>query len=202
MCELDDSFGNSFVKITLVAKLESCARHFECDANHPPGLGIELGTIQKLGDGHGPLPLRATRLILSACQSGDGLSTARTRSRLIQPRNTIRLVRVIPPRHGSVVKTAPRAEHVATEQRDERVFKRSHWLSGHGDEPDDPDRTVFGTGARGSDPRPQTAGPSAAFGWICHCCPARRDLLGSSRYRPHRFQRYRQTAQSQPKGQG
>src|SRR6266436_7089222 len=68
----------------------------------------------------------------------------------------------------------------------------------------DPDRTVFRAipGARGSDPRPQTARAIAAFGWIRHSCSARRDILGSSRYRPLQFQRHRQAAQSQPKGQG
>src|SRR6266436_2734696 len=101
-------------------------------------------------------------------------------------------------RHEPVVMTVPRAAHVATEKRDERVFKKSRRLSGRGDQPDDPDRTVFGAipGARGSDPRPQTAGPIAAFGWIPHSCSAWRDILGSSRYRPL------QAAQSQPKGQG
>jgi hypothetical protein len=56
VCKLDDSFGDSFVRITLVTKLESCARHFECDA---------------MGMTH---PLSATERIMAACQSGDGLS--------------------------------------------------------------------------------------------------------------------------------
>ena len=51
-CKLDNLFSDSFPQNALVAKLKSCASHFECDAHDPLGLGIEFGTVQKLRDGH------------------------------------------------------------------------------------------------------------------------------------------------------
>ena len=51
-CKLDNPFDDSFPQNALVAKLESCASHFECDGHDPLGLGIEFGTVQKLRDGH------------------------------------------------------------------------------------------------------------------------------------------------------
>src|SRR5262245_34249718 len=62
-CKLDNSFGNFFIdKIALFAKLKSCASHFECGAHGPLGLSIEVGTVKKLRDGHGPSPLLAMEL--------------------------------------------------------------------------------------------------------------------------------------------
>src|SRR6516225_8199707 len=46
-CKLDNLFSDSFPQNALVAKLKSCASHFECDGHDPLGLGIEFGTVQK-----------------------------------------------------------------------------------------------------------------------------------------------------------
>jgi hypothetical protein len=82
-CKLDNSFGDSFVdEIALVVKLKSCASYFECDAHDPLGLGIEFGTVQKLGDGH-DLSHRARKDCsgLSQCQADEPSSGRDARGR-------------------------------------------------------------------------------------------------------------------------
>ena len=46
-CKIDNLFGDPFPQNALVAKLKSCASHFECDGHDPLGLGIEFGTVEK-----------------------------------------------------------------------------------------------------------------------------------------------------------
>jgi hypothetical protein len=57
-CKFDNSLGNHFIgEIASLGKPKSDVCHFECDGHDPPGLGIEAGIVQKLGDGHG-LPVK------------------------------------------------------------------------------------------------------------------------------------------------
>src|SRR5262249_11687841 len=63
LCKLDNLFSDSFPQNGLVAKLKSCASHFECDGHDPLGLGIEFGTVQKLRDGHDPPRYRQWHLL-------------------------------------------------------------------------------------------------------------------------------------------
>ena len=51
----------------LVAKLKSCASHFECDGHDRLGLGIEFGTVQILRDGHDPRRYRQWYYANPAC---------------------------------------------------------------------------------------------------------------------------------------
>src|SRR5215813_13212242 len=62
-CKLDNPFGASFPQNALVAKLKSCASHFECHTHDPLGLVIEFGTVQKLRDGHDPPRYRRWHLL-------------------------------------------------------------------------------------------------------------------------------------------
>src|SRR5262249_50639796 len=72
-CKLNNSFGDSLIsKIAFVAKLKSCASHFECDAHDALGLGVEFGTIQKLSYRHAlPLPSLICSDAHLACQGRD-----------------------------------------------------------------------------------------------------------------------------------
>src|SRR5262249_5444462 len=65
----DNLFGDSFPQNALVAKLKSCASHFECDGHDPLGLGFEFGTVQKLRDGHDPRRYLQWHLL---CKSREG----------------------------------------------------------------------------------------------------------------------------------
>ena len=66
-CKLDNLFSDSFPQNALVARLKSCASHFECDGHDPLGLGIEFGTVQKLRDGHDPRRYRQWYYANPAC---------------------------------------------------------------------------------------------------------------------------------------
>src|SRR5215471_15890464 len=67
LCTLDNLFSDSFPQNALVAKLKSCASHFECDGHDPLGLGIEFGTVEKLCDGHYPRRYRQWYYANPAC---------------------------------------------------------------------------------------------------------------------------------------
>jgi len=92
-CTLDNSFDDSFTnKIASVAKLESCASLFECDAHDPLGLAIEFWTVQKLRDGHdlatsGPRGLARPMNSIQAAMSV-GLTCSITK-RYLRPRVSV-----------------------------------------------------------------------------------------------------------------
>src|SRR5262249_585429 len=112
-------------------------------------------------------------------------------SRLVQLWNSAYWVRVLITRSHELGFVATQcAVHIVMEKWDGHVFKKSRWLSSCGYWLGiDADWTVLGAvaGSRGHDPRPETASRVAAFGRIRDCCPAWRNLLRSSRYRPLQF---------------